>query len=679
MSSEQPDREADREQETEKEARAERLPTLTMKEGTKLLDFSPDAIVVIDAVGTMILVNAQLATLFGYTKAELVSQPVELLLPTRVYAAHVAHRARYVAEPHQRPMGVGLDLVGRRKDGHEFPVDISLRPVRMSQTVHVVAAIRDITVQRFLEGERTLQTERLSQLMTLVNLAHDAIAVLDPLGRILLWSQGAEELYGWTAQEALGRVAHILLQTRFPTSRAAVDTALEHTGRWEGELVHITREGLAVTVDCCRVLLRDAFGQPATILSIARDITARHRQEAIQRAAHTEALAQRTFLQDLLDALPSSVCVVHGREARLVLANRETARVWGAMWPVGQPMQAFLKEHHIDVLDPQGRAIKPDVWAAMRALLDGDTVLQQQEVIRQPSGARLPILVNAVPLSSAHWQSLEQRDQAGRREPVRDAEPLALVIHQDVRLLKEAEYFKEEFIGMTAHELRQPLAALKVAVGTLVLQTARGHGTPLAAWQQEILQDLDQTTDRLTDLVDDLLDVSRLQAGRLALQRAPTNLIALAERVVKRFQQSTTRHQLTFSTTEAQLQATVDPRRIEQVLSNLLTNAIKYSPQGGPVTLQLLRDAARSVVELRVRDDGMGIPAHQQVYIFGRFMRADNALAAGLSGTGLGLYLCRALVEQHGGQLWFESTEGVGSIFFTTLPLEPAEIRGPLA
>ncbi len=248
-----------------------------------------------------------------------------------------------------------------------------------------------------------------------------------------------------------------------------------------------------------------------------------------------------------------------------------------------------------------------------------------------------------------------------------------------MRLLKEAEYFKEEFIGITAHELRQPLAALKVAVGTLVLQTARGHGTPLAPWQQEILQDLDQATDRLTDLVDDLLDVSRLQAGRLALHRAPTNLVAMAERVVKRFQQSTTRHQLTFSTTEAQLQATVDPRRIEQVLSNLLTNAIKYSPQGGPVTLQLLRDATRSVVELRVRDDGMGIPVHQQAYIFGRFMRADNALAAGLSGTGLGLYLCRALVEQHGGQLWFESTEGVGSTFFTTLPLEQAPKSGPLA
>ncbi len=681
MSNEQPDRFSDRELQAmaeppphaREEPAASLHSALTMAEAKKFLDFSPDALIIVDALGLMVLVNSQAAALFGYAEAELVRQPLEMLLPARFHTAHVAHRLDYATAPLPRPMGVGLDLVGRRKDGSEFPVDISLRPVLLEQAFHVVGAIRDITVQRFLERERAVQTERISQLTALIDLAHDAIQVQDPLGRILLWNRGAEELYGWTAQEALGRVAHVLLQTHFPESQAAVDAELERAGSWEGELVQTDRQGRALVVDCRRVLIRDEHSHPAAIFVIARDITERRRQEQAQAAVYTETLAQRAFLQELLDALPSGVSVVHGHEARLLLTNHAAASIWGAPWPVGQPMRAFLEERHIRLVEASGRALREDAWATMRALLDGETVLQHQEVIRQPSGASVPVLVNAVPLTSAHWQSLGVQDEQGRGQPGHKGirEPLALVIYQDVRLLKEAEYFKEEFIGITAHELRQPLAVLKVAVGTLLRQTARGHGTKLSSWQQEMLQDLDQATDRLTDLTDDLLDVSRLQAGRLSLQRAVTDLVSLTQRVVKRFQQTASRHHLEFSSDQARLEAEVDTRRIEQVLTNLLTNAVKYSPQGGPVQVTLSTRAAARSVEIRVQDGGIGIPAYQQARIFGRFMRADNAQAAGIGGTGLGLYLCRALVEQHGGQLWFESTEGVGSTFFTTLPLSP--------
>jgi signal transduction histidine kinase len=422
-------------------------------------------------------------------------------------------------------------------------------------------------------------------------------------------------------------------------------------------------------VESRQVLVRDERGTPVATLEINRDITERRRLEQAQTMTHVETLAQRTFLQGLLDALPSGIYVVHGREARLVLANRAAAGIWGAIWSPGQPMREFLETHHIWIVDSQGQPCPPQAWATMRALLHGETVLQHQEVIRQSSGASLPILVNAVPLSSPHWRSLGTPEHSGSDEPQQQDEPLALVIHQDVRLLKETEYFKDEFIGIASHELRQPLAALKGAVGTLVLQTARGHGPHLAEWQEELLHDLDQATDRLTDLTEDLLDVSRLQAGRLSLQRAPTNLVSLIRRVVERLQHTTTRHKLTFATEQANLEAAIDPQRIEQVLANLLSNAIKYSPQGGPVRVTLETDAATQTVEIRIQDCGMGIPRHQQAQIFGRFVRADNAQAAGIGGTGLGLYLCRALVEQHEGRLWFESVEGEGTTVFFILPL----------
>ena len=109
------------------------------------------------------------------------------------------------------------------------------------------------------------------------------------------------------------------------------------------------------------------------------------------------------------------------------------------------------------------------------------------------------------------------------------------------------------------------------------------------------------------------------------------------------------------------------------MVTNLIDNAMKYSPQGGHVIITIEAETTAQTVCIVVQDTGIGIPRQQQAQIFGRFMRADNALAWGISGTGLGLYLCRELVEQHGGQIWFESQEGAGSTFFVTLPLVSVE------
>ena len=669
MSNQQRDQELQRSRlQNEQAATGALLSPITMAEVTTLLLFSPDALILIDAAGTIIQVNEQAVALFGYQAEALRQHSLEMLLPERFHKVHVAHRSRYMDMPHARPMGADLDLVGRHQDGHEFPIDISLRPVLLDQTLHVLGAVRDVSIQHYLEQERLRQMERLVLQSTLINLAHDAILVRDPISRVLSWNHGAEALYGWSEQEALGRITHTLLQTHFPMSLAEIEAQLEREVQWEGELVHTCRDGRTVVVESRQILMRDAQGMPQAILEINRDITSRKRLEEAQTAAYTETLAQRAFLQQMLDILPSSIYVVHGPEARLVMANRAATSIWGAVWRPEQPMQAFLDEHTIRIVDATGHPTAPDGWATIRAL-GGATVLQHQEVIRQPSGAMLPILVNAVPLSSPNWQSLGLSEQSTGSQPLHHGEALALVIHQDVRLLKEAEYLKDEFIGIAAHELRQPLAVLKGMVGTLLFQTARGHGPALADWQQEMLHDLETATDLLTQLTDDLLDASRLQAGQLILHRTSTDLVRLNQRMVERFQKVTTLHELALHTDYPKLEAVLDPQRIEQVLSNLLTNATKYSPQGGPIDVTLLLPGDAQEVEVRVQDHGLGIPLYQQAKIFGRFARADNVQAAGIRGTGLGLYLCRSLIEQHGGRIWFESTEGEGTTFFLRLPL----------
>jgi signal transduction histidine kinase len=161
----------------------------------------------------------------------------------------------------------------------------------------------------------------------------------------------------------------------------------------------------------------------------------------------------------------------------------------------------------------------------------------------------------------------------------------------------------------------------------------------------------------------------------MRLQRILTNIVPLVQRVATHVQQRTTRHQLVVHAMQQVLLADIDPQRIEQVVVNLLDNAVKYSPQGGNVTLTLREDSATQAVWVSVQDQGIGIPSHQQAQIFGRFVRAANAQAWGIHGTGLGLHLSRELVEQHGGQLWFESEEDTGTTFFLTLPLVPGQVN----
>ncbi len=394
------------------------------------------------------------------------------------------------------------------------------------------------------------------------------------------------------------------------------------------------------------------------------------RKLLIERQAHAETEARRALLQTVIDELPSGVYLVSGHDARLVLANRVVTEVWGASWTYGQPMSEFLKTNGIRVFHVDGRPMASEDLATLQVLRTGESVYHYQETIVHRDGTTLPILTNAVAIDPQVLGLYAQEEVSdGSKMP----EPAAIVVQQDVTALKEAERLKDEFIGIAAHELRTPLAVIRGFSQTLIVQTAHGKGPKLADWQMEAIQDIDQATSRLVELTEDLLDVTRLQAGRLQLQFEPTDLVALVQRIIKRFSVTTEQHQIEFETSTENIVVTIDPRRIEQVVTNLISNAIKYSPDGSKIEIAVLEDMSSNNALFFVRDYGIGIPAHQQSRIFSRFMRADNAHTNNIGGTGLGLYLCRELVERHNGRIWFESIEGQGSTFYVSLPLMPAE------
>ncbi len=416
-----------------------------------------------------------------------------------------------------------------------------------------------------------------------------------------------------------------------------------------------------------RPLSWESTSTPRVLLAM-EDITERRSLDLLEQRVHAETETRLVMLQRILNELPSSVYLVRGSDARMVLANHASTNLWGTSWPQGQPMAEFLTANGIRIFDVDGRPLPLAQSATLRAAGHGETVRQHQQVIRHPDGTTLPVLVNAVALEASHLLPVSSSSSttgyiAGERERA------ALVVHQDVSALKEAERLKDEFLSIAAHELRTPLAVLRGFAQTLLVQTGRGRGPQLANWQTEALRDIDEAVGRLDALTGDLLDVARLQAGRFVLHMEQADLVALTRRVVKERQLTTQRHLLSFQSEMEQIVVAVDRVRIEQVLSNLLSNAIKYNPEGGSISVTLGQENRTNAILLSIQDHGIGIPAREQARLFGRFVRAENALNQGIGGTGLGLYLCRELIEWHGGRIWFTSKEGAGSTFFISLPL----------
>jgi signal transduction histidine kinase len=237
-----------------------------------------------------------------------------------------------------------------------------------------------------------------------------------------------------------------------------------------------------------------------------------------------------------------------------------------------------------------------------------------------------------------------------------------VVVFRDVTSQRDVARLKDELLSIASHDLRTPVTVLKGQAQ--LMQRFLQRGELSKANLQERLDMILQSTDRLTRMLTLLLDLSRIEAGRLDLVTERTDLVQLVCRVVSAVQALTSKHEIQVEAPGV-VEGDWDATRLEQVLQNLLTNAVKYSPEGGTIVVRVERGATSASVSLR--DPGLGIPAEDLAHLFERFYRVDQTRS--LEGSGLGLYICQAIVAAHGGRLWAESDgPGRGSSFTFTLP-----------
>jgi PAS domain S-box-containing protein len=264
--------------EIDERRRTEQALMQSRAEFQALLESAPDAIVNIDADGRIVLVNSQTEKMFGYSREELLGQPVEVLIPPRYHRAHIHHRGGYTASPTTRPMGIGLKLAGRRKEGSEFPVEISLSPVRTQNGFCVMSIIRDVSDRQRAE-DRLSESE--SRFRTLVEQVRDyAIFGLDRQGVVTSWNKGAERVYGYGSEEIVGqhfsRFFTLAEKSSGKPPRELEIAAAEGVFKEVGQRVR--QDGVHIWVDVLITALRDPDGTLRGFAKVTRDITERKRE-----------------------------------------------------------------------------------------------------------------------------------------------------------------------------------------------------------------------------------------------------------------------------------------------------------------------------------------------------------------------------------------------------------------
>jgi PAS domain S-box-containing protein len=350
---------------------------------------------------------------------------------------------------------------------------------------------------------------------------------------------------------------------------------------------------------------------------------------------------ERAWLQAMIDQMPEGVVLTDVTGATRI-ENRSMqvfSRATGLRDPLDQPVR-------YELCAVNGQPVAPAEQPQALALVNGITTIGQELALRHPDGRLVPMLVSAAPVFDAE----------GRRSG-------AVTIYQDISTLKELERLREEWSSIVAHDLRQPVGVILLEAEAIARMFERGQ----LEQGPKVIERIRRSTGRLNAMIDDLLDVSRIEARRLQLQRVETDLASLMDDAVGRLSSLAPGHPVEFHAGVRPAPVLVDSLRFEQVLGNLISNAAKYGQASERISIEL--DASGDEYIITVINSGCAIAPAEIPKLFQRFWRSEGIRGSSAPGLGLGLYISKGLVEAHGGRIWAENISGERTAFHFTIPM----------
>lgn len=488
----------------------------------------------------------------------------------------------------------------------------------------------------------------------LVEGSPDALIALAPDGEILYWNRGAESVFGFNRAEAVGRRLETLIVPLelAEESRRVMSEVLER-GAAVVATVRRRKDGTLVEVDVSMRCVRDEAGELKFI--------AAHKMDVTQLRHMRETRASEMQFRGLLEAAPDAM-VIMGRDGRILLVNAQTEVLFGYQRQelMGMPIEVLVPERFRD-RHPHHRSKYQDAPRARPMGADLDLFARRRD------GTEFAAEISLSPIETPNGTLVTAA--------IRDVTVRKHDMEEQNRRMQESNRLKSEFLANMSHELRTPLNAI---IGFTKLMY-NGKIGPLLPDQKEYLGDILTSSSHLLQLINDVLDLAKIESGKMAFHIESVELARVANEVrdILRGLAAERRVRLTLEVDPALPRVQVDPRMLKQVLYNYLSNALKFTDEGGQVVLRITLEG-NGYFRVDVRDTGIGIRPEQLARLFVEFQQLDEGASKRYPGTGLGLALTRRIVEAQGGRVEVQSTPGIGSTFSAILPCDTRGGTEPL-